>query len=173
MNRTWVRVVIGVVIVLVVANLAARALDQSVGGSSPGGAPSSSYATAPRGLAAYAELLRRTGHPITRLRGKLVDDSMPFGATLMILDPDVLTDNDAGVALQFVVNGGRLVIGGDDPNRYLSLLRDRPPHWTTVPPDAPSPYTEVQPPFTDVRAVTTNDNGTFDRTGTSSAVVGT
>jgi hypothetical protein len=91
----------------------------------------------------------------------------------MVLDPDVVTDNDAGVALQFVVNGGRLVIGGDDPNRYLSLLRDRPPHWTVVPPNEPGPYTDVQPPFTDVRAVTTNEAGSFDRPGTSSPVVGT
>jgi hypothetical protein len=167
----WARVVIGVVLAVVVANLAARALDQSVGGSAPGGAPASSYATASNGLAAYAELLARAGHPVTRHRGALADGDVPTTSTLMILDPDFLTPNDAGVALQFVVNGGRLVIGGNDPNRYLRMLRDRPPTWSAT--VGTSEYTDTTAPFEDIREVTTNANGAWTKMGTSLPLVGT
>jgi hypothetical protein len=167
----WARVVGGIVLAIVVANLAARALDQSVGGSAPGGAPASSYATAGNGLAAYAELLTRAGHPVSRHRGALADGDVPTTSTLMILDPDVLTPNDAGVALQFVVNGGRLVIGGNDPNRYLRMLRDRPPTWSAS--GSTGEYTETAPPFQAIRHVTTNANGSWVKMGSSSPLVGT
>src|SRR4051812_2215963 len=88
------RVVIGVVVALVVVKLGARALDQSVGGGEPSGAPSSSFATAPAGLAGYADLLRRWGHPITRQRGDLLDATLAPSSTLMVLDPGFLSDTD-------------------------------------------------------------------------------
>jgi hypothetical protein len=167
----WTRVVVGIVVAVVVANLAARALDQSVGGSAPGGAPSSSYATAGNGLAAYAELLARAGHPVSRHRGALADGDVPTTSTLMILDPDVLTPNDAGVALTFVVNGGRLVIGGNDPNRYLRMLRDRPPTWSAT--GGTGEYSDTAAPFQAIREVTTNTNNAWIKMGTSSPLVGT
>lgn len=164
-----VRVVVGIVVALVLVNLAARALDQSVGGGSPGGAPASSYATAPNGLAAYGELLTRWGHRVSRQRGPLTDGTLDTRATLVVLEPSFLDENEAGVALTFVTNGGRLVIGGTDPERYLHFLRDRPPSWTNGDRDR---FTTTRAPFTGVRAVDTAGDGVWDDPGSSGAVVG-
>jgi hypothetical protein len=166
-----VRVVVGIVVLLVLINLAARALDRSVGGGSPGGAPGSSYATAPDGLAAYSELLANWGHRVSRQRGTLADNTIDAASTLMILDPPYLSDTEAGVALTFVVNGGRLVIGGDDPERYLHFLRDRhdAPSWS---PSAGDRFTRTRAPFDDVRRVDTAGAGEWDTTGSSTTVVG-
>jgi hypothetical protein len=165
-----VRVVVVIAVALVALNLFARALDQSVGGSEPSGRGSSSYATVPSGLAAYAELLRRYDHPVDRQRGDLVDGALDETATLMVLDPDVLSPSQAGVALQFVVNGGRLVVGGTDPGRYLGTLRDRPPQWTAA---APTAFTRTNAPFTGITRVVTEGSGSWRELGTSSVVIGT
>ncbi|MCU1429623.1 MAG: hypothetical protein JWL83_3623 [Actinomycetia bacterium] len=164
-----VRVVAGVVLGLIALNLVARAVDQSVGGSEPTGTPGSSYATAPGGLAAYAALLTHDGHGVSRQRGDFVQAAINPAATLMILDPDVLTENEAGVALQFVVNGGRLVIGGNGADRYLHRLRDRPPIWTL---SDRSAFASTHAPFEDITRVNTNGGGMWRRNGTSRAVVG-
>ena len=59
MSRPW-RIALVVVAVLVAVNLALRFLGTLTGGT-PGGPRSSSYATSPRGAAAFAELLGRYG----------------------------------------------------------------------------------------------------------------
>ena len=125
------RVVILVGIALaavVVLNLLASGLDRAVGGNEPGGNNDSSYATAERGTAAYASLLARYDHRVRRLRGPLVDRDLDPRDTIIVLQPEGLTQDDTGALLQFVVNGGRLVIGGTAPY-YLRNLRDRPPRW--------------------------------------------
>ena len=43
----------------------------------PEGPRSSSYATSPQGLAAYASVLQRAGHPVRRLRTSVTDDAAP------------------------------------------------------------------------------------------------
>jgi hypothetical protein len=163
------KVVVAGVVVLVAFNLLARALDESVGGGEPSGAPASSFATAPEGVGAYAELLRRYDHPITRQRGDLVDAELPPTSTLMVLDPRSLDENEAGEALQFVVDGGRLVIGGEEPDRYLRSLRDRPPDWA---PGGPTGWRGTAAPFAGF-ATTTDGTGHWDAMGTASPVVGT
>jgi hypothetical protein len=163
------RVVVGLIVVLVLFNLAARARDAWGGGGSPSGAPSSSYATAPAGLAAYSDLLGRWGHRVTRQRGDLTDGAVDARETLMVLDPTFLSENEAGVALTFVVNGGRLVIGGTNPERYLRFLRDRPPSWA---PSDTDTFESTRPPFTDVSTVETAGDGMWDALGSSRALVG-
>src|SRR4051812_39158914 len=61
----------------------------------PKGPPSSSYATTPRGLAAYASVLQRSGHPVRRLRTRIADEAPPAGQTLVVLDPDVMEPEEA------------------------------------------------------------------------------
>jgi Domain of unknown function (DUF4350) len=175
--RAWVgrvpvaiRVGVAVAVGLVALNLVARGVDRSVGGSNPSGAPGSSYATAPDGLGAYATLLSRYGHGVTRQRGDLVSATIDPQATLMILEPDVLTDNQGGVALQFVVNGGHLVIGGTDADRYLHELRDHPPAW--VPSDRTSFAPTGATRFGGVTRVVTAGDGMWKRAETSTVVMG-
>jgi hypothetical protein len=128
-RRVWIA--LGVVIAVVLfLNLAARGLDEAVGGNEPKGVSGSSYATTAEGLAAYATLLTRYGHDVTYQRGAIVDDPPPTNTTLYVLDPQVLTEEDAGVLLAYATNGGRLIIGGPSPF-YLGNLRDEPPTWSS------------------------------------------
>lgn len=128
-RRIWIALAIGVGAILLL-NLAARGLDEAVGGNEPKGVRGSSYATNGEGLAAYATLLARYDHDVTYQRGAIVDHPLPPDTTVYVLDPQVLTEEDAGVLLAFVTNGGRLVIGGPSPF-YLGNLRDQPPTWSS------------------------------------------
>jgi len=163
-----VRVLVVLVVAVVLVEIVNQSLDRSFGGN-PSGRPGSSYTTATGGLAAYADLLRHYGHPVTRQRGDLTDGVLPAGATLVILDPDVLTENDAGVALQHVVNGGRLIVGGKNAGRYLRLLRDKPPKWTT---SADDRFHATQPPFDTAGTVETAGDGAWSAPGSSDVVMG-
>jgi hypothetical protein len=110
--------VVVVVIVIVVANLLARALDDAVGGSEPGGAPGSSYATASDGLAAYAQLLARYGHAVERQRGSLAGNTIDPEAVLVLSASDravPLDDDELATIRAFLDAGGRAVVAGLDP----------------------------------------------------------
>jgi hypothetical protein len=109
---------------------------------------------------------------VSRQRGDLVDGQVPTDATLMVLDPDFFGEDAAGVALQFVVNGGRLVIGGPSPGRYLAALRDDPPTWERE--RSPS-FAGVAAPFDELDEVTPHDAnpdaGAFTEPGSSTPLV--
>jgi hypothetical protein len=75
----------------------------------PSGPDFSSYATAPRGVAAYASLLGRLGHPVARLRKRPADAALDPAATVILLEPDVITSGDIEALRAFVRAGGRLV----------------------------------------------------------------
>jgi hypothetical protein len=114
-ERTVVIAVLVVVAVIIVVNVLARALDDAVGGSEPGGASGSSYATASDGLAAYARLLARYGHPVQRQRGSLAGASIDPGAVLVLSASDraVLLDHDELATIHaFLDGGGRVVLAG-------------------------------------------------------------
>jgi len=135
-------VVGGLVAAVVGLNLVALALDRLTG--APGGPPSSSYATAPEGLAAYAELLRRFGHPVVRVREPVREADLGASATVVLLDPGRVPAEDARALRDFVERGGRLVAGGAEPGAWLDRLLDDPPAWSRegarrVTPLAPAP----------------------------------
>jgi len=112
---------------LIAANLVLERIDELTG--SPGGPTSSSYATGQDGLAAYADLLRRTGHRITRLRVPPGEGTGDLSATLVVLDPPFLESDDRRALRRFVEDGGRLIAGGANPVWIQSLLDD-PPAWS-------------------------------------------
>jgi hypothetical protein len=66
-------------------------LDRST--RAPTGPRSSSYATVPDGLAAYADLLDRRGHPVTRLR-RAPSEALPEPRGTIVLLDAALTDDD-------------------------------------------------------------------------------
>ncbi len=129
-RRIWtvIAVIVGALVAL---NVVAQGLDRAVGGSQPGGAAGSSYATAPDGLAAFGSLLTRYGHDITQQRGSIATHPLPANATAFVLEPTELTADDAAALLNFVSSGGRLVVGGASPF-YLHNLSDAPPVWQTT-----------------------------------------
>src|SRR5438477_9785326 len=100
----WQRLPIGARIVIVAIgtviglNLLARFVQESTGGGgTPGGRRSSAYATGSDGLAAYAELLGRDGHRVERTRGSF--PALDPSTTLVVLDPDTVSTDEAGVVL--------------------------------------------------------------------------
>jgi len=94
----------------------------------PSGPEGSSYATAPAGAAAYAELLHRAGHAVRRVRAPLADDAPAPGEALVILDPERVEAADADAIGRFLAAGGRLVAAGAT-SRWLERALDAPPAW--------------------------------------------
>lgn len=96
----------------------------------PHGPRSSSYATAPEGLAAYAELLGDYGHSVRRVRRSPSEAGLDPASTVILLDPDPMSDRDVGALHGFLRRGGRLVAGGAYPDRWLEKLLEPAPEWT-------------------------------------------
>jgi len=111
------RIVLGIVAVLVGLNLVAILVDAIT--PSPEGPPSSSFATAPRGVAAWAELARRSGREVRALRERPSDASLPEDGTVVVLDPDEFTAGQARALRRFAERGGRVVAGGVRPGAWL------------------------------------------------------
>ncbi len=95
----------------------------------PEGPASSSYATSPAGLAAYASLLERNGHPVRRVRTPIADREPRAGETLVVLDPDVMEPQEARAIGDWVRAGGRLVAGGVGDASWLESVLEEPPEW--------------------------------------------
>jgi len=96
---------------------------------SPSGPDSSSYATAPRGLAAAAELLARDGHPVRRVRELPGDARFVRGSTVVLLGPEVLLGQEARALRRHAQAGGRVVVGGADPEAWVDNLLGRRASW--------------------------------------------
>ena len=116
----------------------------------PKGPPSSSYATSPAGLAAYASVLERAGHPVRQLRTRVAERAPRDGETLVVLDPDVMEPEEARAIGEWVRSGGRLVAGGSGDAGWLEEVLDDPPVWE--PDDASRRRTLV--PVSDTSGVT-------------------
>jgi len=136
----------------------------------PGGPEGSSYATAPDGAAAYAELLRRAGHPVRRLRTPLSERAPDPGTTLVVLDADRIERDEARAIGRFVDAGGRLVAGGRAA--WLREALGAPPTWA---PSRPGRATVVVPvpETTGVTAVSAADGGRWERLGETLPVLAT
>lgn len=160
-SRAWKAV--GVLVAAVVAvNLVLQRIDRATG--TPGGPTSSSFATAPQGLAAYAALLDREGHPVTRLRTPPAESELDLGTTLVVLDPQGLTSADVRALRSFVEGGGRLVAGGLGSTAWLGSLLAHPPRWVSGGPFTARPLAPA-PELAGVRVVRTAGEGTWGGSG--------
>jgi hypothetical protein len=109
----WMIVAIAAV-VLVAANLLVREIDQAT--RSPGGPTSSSFATPSDGTAAYASLLDRLDRPAIRLREAPGEAELDPASTLVLLDAEGVTGEDADAIDAFLRDGGRLLYAGETPS---------------------------------------------------------
>jgi Domain of unknown function (DUF4350) len=127
------KLVAALVAALVALNILVLALGEAF--SEPGGPTSSSYATAPDGLAAYADLVRARGHGVTRLRESLDEAGLEPRSTLVLLDPrEPLSGVDARAVREFVRSGGRVVAGGAASEAWITRIVDAPPPaWSPEP----------------------------------------
>jgi Domain of unknown function (DUF4350) len=119
----------GALAVVVAVNLLTVVVDAFL--PSPEGPPSSSFATAPQGAAAWAELVRRSGDEVRRLRERPSDATLPVEGTVVMLDPESFTRGQARALRRFAERGGRVVVGGAEPGSWLAELGGDgpPPRW--------------------------------------------
>lgn len=128
------------------------------------GPSSSSYATSADGLAAYADLLTRAGHGVSRLRVMPSRARLDPHETLVLLDPNLLLPGDVSALRAFVVAGGRLIAGGSDPGAWLSRLLSDPPVWSVGGASKSTPLVPI-PETSGVALVRSAGDGTFTDAG--------
>lgn len=115
------RLALGAVAVVVAVNAVTLAVDAFI--PSPEGPRSSSFATSPQGLAAWAELIgRRSGREVRALRDRASDETLPDEGTVVMLDPEELTPGQARALRRFAERGGHVVAGGAEPGPWLDAL---------------------------------------------------
>jgi Domain of unknown function (DUF4350) len=114
------RAILAVVALLAGLNAIAIGADALI--PSPEGPRSSSFATAPEGLAAWAELERRSDVQVRALRARPASDTLPVEGTVVMLDPDDFTDGQAQALRGFAERGGRVVAGGLEPGSWADVL---------------------------------------------------
>jgi len=76
------------------------------------GPASSSYATTPAGLAAYATLLERAGHDVRRVRASLADRRPGGGETVVVVDGDALPGEQRDALRAYLRGGGHAILAG-------------------------------------------------------------
>lgn len=108
----------GAAIALLAFSLLVLAVDRLA--PQPEGPDSSAYATAPAGLAAYADLLVRHGVRVERRRRPVSEGAAPARGTLVVLDPGAIEPEEAGAIAAWVRAGGRLVAGGERGVAWLA-----------------------------------------------------
>ena len=112
-----------VVVALVLAvNLVFSAMDSIVGGGDPGGPASSSTSTGSSGLEAYADLLADAGHEVRRLEDPIGEEPLDPAATLVIADPEQLTEDELVAIAEWLPTGGRLLVAGGDTSGIVLAL---------------------------------------------------
>jgi len=127
LRSRWTRAAAVVLAVFVSLNLVLVVVGELL--PSPSGPPSSSLATAPRGLAALADLLEASGHPVRRIRELPGEARLDRSGTVVVLEPDLLRVEEARALRRFVRDGGRLVAGGREPGPWLTTLLGSDPAW--------------------------------------------
>lgn len=115
----------------------------------PHGPRSSSYATSPEGLAAYASLLAEHGYPVRRVRDAPSERPLDPQDTVVLLDPGSVGPEDATALREFLLAGGRLVVGGESPESLVATLVEDPPEWV----DTTTPVTEPIVPVPETAGV--------------------
>jgi hypothetical protein len=136
--RGWALAALAMVCAFVILGLLAEAFAPA-----PSGPSESSLATSSGGVAAWAELLARSGHPVAQLRRPLASVPIESSETLVMLGAGSLSAADGRHVAQFVRAGGRLVIGGGDPEAVLADLIADPPAFESSGPTVTVPASDA------------------------------
>lgn len=169
--RPGARVLVAVLALILGLNLLIAGVTVVTGGSGPGGPTSSSYATADDGLAAYAELLARHGHPVTRIRTSLDRADLDPSGTLVIADPGRVSAEEGRALAGFVAAGGRLVAAGQDAAPVLAGLPGGGPDWDDAGVRSARPIVPA-PEVAGVATVESAGDGAWERAGGTLPLLG-
>ncbi len=151
------------------AVIVAAAINQLTPSSS--GPTSSSYASSADGLGAYAELLAKLGHGVSRLRVAPSRAALDPRQTVVFLDPNLVLRSDVAALRRFVVAGGRLIAGGREPGAWLSELIGDAPSWRPTGATASRPLLPV-PETAGVDLVQSAGEGSWADPGATLPAVG-
>lgn len=165
------RGVVGAVVLVVGLNLLVAGVTLATGGSGPGGPISSSYATGGDGLAAFAELLARHGHPVERLRVSLDRAGLGAGVTLVLADPDHVTQAERRALRAFLDAGGRLLAAGSSAAPVLAGLLGDDLEWDDTEVRVAHPLVPV-PEIAGVATVEAGGAGAWSEAGRTLPVLG-
>ena len=167
--RPGTRRVLAAAAAILGVNAALAGLETVTGGAEPGGPASSSYATAPDGMAAFAQLLADRGHPVRRLRSGLADVDLDPTASLVVAGSFAVTPPEGEAVARFVEAGGRLVVAADDPSPLLSRLAGTQ-RWSAEPARRATVLAPV-PEVDGVSSVTSGGSGSWSDPGASLPVL--
>ena len=121
----WRQLLISTAALVALVALSTQVVQSTIGGGSPSGPSSSSFATTPAGVAAYASLIRDAGGTVIQRRvGFSEGTPVSPGATLLLLDVDVLDDSEVFAVRRFLDDGGRVVAGGIRGTSWINRVAD-------------------------------------------------
>jgi hypothetical protein len=139
-------------------------------GTRPGGPTSSSYATGPTGLSAFASLLVHAGHEVDRLRTSLDRADFDTTDTVVIADPVTISSAEQSRLATFVHGGGQLVTTGQGAALLLRRLLDQGPTWSDDGASS-SHRAGVTDEVNDVSTITSAGDGSWAVTGSALPVL--
>ncbi|MDF1597680.1 MAG: DUF4350 domain-containing protein [Acidimicrobiia bacterium] len=121
-----------IVTIILVINLGVILTDALVDTEQIAGPAASSYVTTGEGVAAWYELLDRTGHPVSRARSPRPD--LDSATTVVVIEPFPDRIDSAGLEAltAFVESGGRLIAGGALPD-WLREIAGNELTWSPSP----------------------------------------
>lgn len=164
------RVALAALAVVLAVNALAAGIDATIGGG-PGGPTSSSYATAPDGLAAYADLLEARGRQVGRIRTSLGRAPLDPKTTVVVADAPPVSDDEAMALARFVAAGGRLLVTGEGAPDILRRLPVGSMSWTRRRVDRATPLAAV-PEVEGVVSVHADGFGSWQDPGATLPVLG-
>jgi len=138
------RLVAVVVAAVVALNVSMMGVEYAVGGGDPGGPVSSSLSTGADGMEAFADLVESFGHPVRSLTETVDPEDLPAGATVVVADPEQMSEAEAMAIIETASRGGRLVLAGPGTAPLLEAAsgaglepsRREPQELLSVSPDA-------------------------------------
>ena len=146
---------------LVAVNAVAALIDAFA--PSPSGPASSSFATKPEGLAAWAELAERNGVRVRALRQPPADAALGDDGTVAVMDAASLTREDARALRAFAERGGLVIVGGE-PHGWVETLVGKVPGWEGDGPESARVIGSA-PEVAGVDEVETTGDGRWDERG--------
>ena len=127
--------------VLILANVIVALVSEATAGFTPSGPASSSLATGSTVFEGWADLLQRYDRQVMRLRQPLSSGNIPSGGTVVVADPQSLSEAEYAVLRSYLEAGGRVVAAGVATDGLLQFLLgpSAAPRWSSAPVSAASP----------------------------------